>query len=215
MGKIRRGILGGFSGKVGNVVGASWKGIAYMRALPLSVKNPRTLKQRTQRSRFLLATKVLKSLQSVIKSGWALKAKGCSAFNAAMSYTVLSAIKGQYPNFSVDYSKVLISTGNLTGAKDYSTDGYDKMKSNVLWTNNSGTGSAKADDVALIAVFNPTKNEIVTPATKVLRSTASTTMLLPEHWDGDNAHVYLGFIAEDGKEIADSVYLGQYSVRNK
>jgi hypothetical protein len=27
MGKINQGILGGFSGKVGNVVGGSWKGI--------------------------------------------------------------------------------------------------------------------------------------------------------------------------------------------
>ena len=31
MGTIKKGILGGFSGKVGTVVGASWKGISYMR----------------------------------------------------------------------------------------------------------------------------------------------------------------------------------------
>jgi hypothetical protein len=43
MGTIKQGILGGFSGKVGTVVGASWKGIAYMRSLPQKVKNPRTL----------------------------------------------------------------------------------------------------------------------------------------------------------------------------
>ena len=34
MGKINQGILGGFSGKVGTVVGGSWKGTAYMRGLP-------------------------------------------------------------------------------------------------------------------------------------------------------------------------------------
>lgn len=37
MGTIKQGILGGFSGKVGNVVGASWKGIDYIRSLPSSV----------------------------------------------------------------------------------------------------------------------------------------------------------------------------------
>ena len=31
MGTIKQGILGGFSGKVGTVVGSSWKGISYMR----------------------------------------------------------------------------------------------------------------------------------------------------------------------------------------
>jgi hypothetical protein len=30
MGTIKKGILGGFSGKVGTVVGASWKGISYI-----------------------------------------------------------------------------------------------------------------------------------------------------------------------------------------
>jgi hypothetical protein len=34
MGIIKQGILGGFSGKVGNVVGGTWKGIDYMRVLP-------------------------------------------------------------------------------------------------------------------------------------------------------------------------------------
>ena len=34
MGTIKQGILGGFSGKVGTVVGASWKGITYMREIP-------------------------------------------------------------------------------------------------------------------------------------------------------------------------------------
>ena len=33
MGTIKQGILGGFSGKVGTVVGSSWKGISYMRGL--------------------------------------------------------------------------------------------------------------------------------------------------------------------------------------
>ena len=32
MGKIKQGILGGFKGKVGTVIGSSWNGISYMRS---------------------------------------------------------------------------------------------------------------------------------------------------------------------------------------
>ena len=39
MGTIRKGILGGFSGKVGTVVGANRRGTAYMRSLPIKMKN--------------------------------------------------------------------------------------------------------------------------------------------------------------------------------
>ena len=52
MGKIKQGILGGFKGKVGTVIGASWNGIAYMLGLAQSVKNPKTAAQLQQRAYF-------------------------------------------------------------------------------------------------------------------------------------------------------------------
>ena len=52
MGIIKRGILGGFSNKVANVVGTSWKGRAVIKSVPLSVANPRTTPQVNQRNKF-------------------------------------------------------------------------------------------------------------------------------------------------------------------
>ena len=52
MGKIKQGILGGFKGTVGTVIGSSWNGIAYMKGKPRSVKNPRTDAQVQQRNFF-------------------------------------------------------------------------------------------------------------------------------------------------------------------
>ena len=52
MGKIKQGILGGFRGIVGTVVGSSWNGIAYMKGKPQSVRNPRTDAQLQQREFF-------------------------------------------------------------------------------------------------------------------------------------------------------------------
>jgi len=59
MGTIRKGVLGGFSGKVGTVVGSSWKGVSFMRSLPGKVKDPRTLLQLNHR-RFISARSYLK-----------------------------------------------------------------------------------------------------------------------------------------------------------
>jgi hypothetical protein len=52
MGKIKQGILGGFRGTVGTVVGSSWNGITYMKGKPQSVKNPKTDAQLQQRGFF-------------------------------------------------------------------------------------------------------------------------------------------------------------------
>ncbi|MDD4417119.1 MAG: DUF6266 family protein, partial [Proteiniphilum sp.] len=65
MGTIKQGILGGFSGKVGNIVGASWRGIDYIRSMPASVRNPRTVAQVSQRTRFALIGKMLKTFVPV------------------------------------------------------------------------------------------------------------------------------------------------------
>ena len=51
MARLTQGILGGVLGKVGNVVGSSWKGIPVIKAMPLSVANPRTALQVAQRTK--------------------------------------------------------------------------------------------------------------------------------------------------------------------
>ena len=52
MGQSKQGILGGFKGKVGTVIGSSWNGIAYMKGQAQSVRNPKTAAQMTQRNFF-------------------------------------------------------------------------------------------------------------------------------------------------------------------
>ena len=54
MGRISKGILGGFAGTVGTVIGGKWRGIEYMRSRPTGGRsNPSTL-QLAQRIRFAL-----------------------------------------------------------------------------------------------------------------------------------------------------------------
>ena len=59
MGTIKQGILGGFNGKVGTVIGSSWKGITYMKGIPNHTRNPRTEKQIAQRTKMEFARNFL------------------------------------------------------------------------------------------------------------------------------------------------------------
>lgn len=122
MGKINQGILGGFSGKVGNVVGGSWKGIDYMRVKPASVANPRTEDQLDQRSRFVTVLNFLKPMKEFVKVGFKRYAIKMTAFNSAMSYNLHNAVDGFYPNFVINYENALISRGGLTGVLNFFVD---------------------------------------------------------------------------------------------
>lgn len=44
------------------------------------------------------------------------------------------------------------------------------------------------------------------------RSAGTVEVPLPANWVGDDVDVYAGFISTDGKEVANSVYLGQKTV---
>jgi hypothetical protein len=161
MGKIKKGILGGFSGKVGTVVGASWKGIAYMRSLPQKVRNPRTEPQRMQRSKFALSLNFLQPMNGLLRTGWKLQAHRQSPINAAMSYTINNAISGSYPNYSIDPSKVYISRGALAPAVNASASAAQAATVVFNWSDNSGTSAASKTDKVLLAVVNPEKSEAV------------------------------------------------------
>ncbi len=54
MGTIQTGILGGFNGTVGTVVGANWKGISVMRARQKGRKTTFSPAQLQQQARFAL-----------------------------------------------------------------------------------------------------------------------------------------------------------------
>lgn len=113
MGTIKKGILGGFSGKVGTVVGASWKGIAYMRGQAVHTKNPRTAGQIYQRDAIKAVTLALRPIASTLRLTFAEYAKKMSAFNKAVSENYKAAVVNQVGNPVVDYSKLILSKGTL------------------------------------------------------------------------------------------------------
>ena len=66
MARIRNGILGGFSGKVGEVIGQTYQGISTMRAMPKSVSNPKTQAQIEHRAKVSYLGKLLQPLANVL-----------------------------------------------------------------------------------------------------------------------------------------------------
>jgi hypothetical protein len=147
MGIIKRGILGGFSGRIGNVVGSSWKGLAVVKSLPLSVANPRTTAQTTQRSKFsntvafgsLLLTNVIKPL-------WDRAAVYMSGFNAFVQANVGLMPSGADP----DLEGLVISEGPLGTLADVTaTPNY--VAGTVAFTfDNSASGAYQSVDDRII-----------------------------------------------------------------
>ena len=214
MGKINKGILGGFNGKVGTVVGGSWKGISYMRSLAQSITKSRSGSQVKQRTKFALALRFLQPILSFVRAGFKPFAIHQSSYNAAMSYTMRNGIKGEFPEYKLDYEHTLVSRGSLTPAENASA-AVAEGKVTFKWKDNSGIGSAAETDYAMPLVLNTTKRIAVYTDRLATRKDATVALELPTDWKDDSIEAYLSFRALDSKVVANSVHLLSVTGTNK
>jgi hypothetical protein len=212
MGKISQGILGGLSGKVGNVIGGSWKGIDYLRIKPSSVANPKTEGQVSQRNKFTITLEYLQANKDFIKVGYKSYAIKKTEFNAAMSYVLKNGIIGTFPNFNVDYSTALLSRGNLSSPLNASVDLLTANEVTFNWDDNSTDGNASTTDRSMIVAYNPSKKESISLLDGAQRSATTQTLTLPTSYTGENVQLFMAFISLDGKIVSNSVYLGSGTV---
>ena len=164
MGRIKRGILGGFQGKVANVIGQGWKGIDVMRSMPISVANPRTPAQQSTRSKFKDLVEVSKKLGSAyLRKGFSLQAVRKTTFNVFISENMKTQdtyptwkpqafiLAGEYYNVqSIGLSKSVGGpSGDITitldqGMNPYSFAPTDKVSLAGINVGNNGNLTAAA-----------------------------------------------------------------------
>ena len=206
MGKINQGILGGFSGKVGTVVGSTWKSINYMRALAVNVHDAKSEKQLCQRGKFRTVVNFTKTITPFLRVGFQEHEEGRSAVNAATSYLMLHAVEGCADGAVLNFDKVRVSQGSLTAAADASAE-VAANKVTFSWTDNSGAGDAQAEDAAMVLAFNKDRQEAVYLLAAAIRADGTAELPLPTSWDGEALAIYLAFCSADGQHVSNSICL--------
>ena len=206
MATFRQGIPGGFSGKVGTVVGSTWKSINYMRALAVNVHDAKSEKQLCQRGKFRTVVNFTKTITPFLRVGFQEHEEGRSAVNAATSYLMLHAVEGCADDATLNFDKVRVSQGSLTAATD-ATVQVTAGKATFSWTDNSDTGDAQATDTAMALAYNKDRQEAVYRMAIATRADGTAELTLPTNWDGEALAIYLAFCSADGQHVSNSLCL--------
>lgn len=203
MAVVKQGILGGFSGKIGNIVGSSWKGIAVMKTKPLSVANPKTAAQTSQRTDFKNAVDLAKVINSkIIKPLWDRFADRMSGFNDFISKNI-----GDIKPGSDLASKVKISVGQMaaTEISSFSADGTTH-EITISWADDSGEGYKLADDDAYIVVFGPDCEVRLQSAGDLQRNSGGGTLSSMNLRTGYTYYARLAFRRKDGTVVSETSF---------
>jgi len=212
MATMKNDLWGGFSGKIGNVVGVSRNGAFYLRSLPVQVKKSESKKQIAQRNRFSVTHAFLQTCISFIRIGFQSEARAMrSAFNAAMSYNILHAVKVEAPDFEIDYPNVLVSKGPLPTSSILQAS-ISEGALHVQW-DATCEGKATEHDQVMILACNPEKKSAVYDLYTGKRGSLTSQLQLPSQWQGDTVEAYIAFMsANDFTLVSDSQYAGRHRV---
>lgn len=207
MAKFINGAIGTFSGKVGSVIGSSWRNIHYMRGLPKKRTKPFTEAQLAQQMRFGLMGSFLLPLKGLFEIGLANVDDGkATLFNLAMGMN-LAAVTGTYPDFTIDYSKVTFSKGALLKPRGVSvTAGAQEVT--VAWRPGTTPYDGKADDDVYVLLYDRELEVFYTADEVVARAVGEAVIPVDDDTAGHDAEVWLFCVSRDGKLISKTVYGG-------
>lgn len=209
MARFLKGIHGAYSGKVGNVIGSSWRNVSYVRSLPRPSNKPASPLQLAQRDKFSLVMAFLNPLKDLLNIGYSdVMQTNSTGYNQAMRDALKHGVKGDYPNQEIDYSKIRISRGSLSNLAEVAWVETNDLEVEMTWQQARSRFMGNADDSVILLVYNIDKKafDIVEENT---REEEMISIQFPASYSGDTIVGWVFTGHRDGIKTSNSHYLGE------
>ena len=202
MGKIKQGILGGFKGKVGTVIGSSWNGIAYMKGLPQSVKKSNSAAQIMQREFFKEVQQLASQLTAEqLAFLFPSTPQGMSRRNAItqqLSADPLIAEGAKHADLANITSLGNAPTADLPDVSISAT----RSSITISWDAENDWRTTHSDEYPTICVFNVTQKKIfLVHSTVTVGESGTQSFSLSHDAFGIGSDEYSGFMLSTGSKV--------------
>src|ERR1700676_2621261 len=154
MAKMESGVLGIFSGKNGDVVGYKRGGVQCIRSIPRKKNTDHSPVRIAQMAKFGLLTKFLSPLSRFMNQAHKKTFKNISVYNKLCSLNMKEIVTGDYPDFKIDYHKVVITKGSLMAPNDATVACARPGKLVFTWNESIDHHNEQATDHVYITVYD-------------------------------------------------------------
>jgi len=162
--------------------------------------------------RFKLASEFLAPVRKLIQRGFATQKKGKTPFGRAMSYVLLRAIAGDYPDQYIDPAAVRLSEGVLRNPirTEVTREGR-RVTVEVASLADDPEGANEAwDDRLILCAYSPELRVAGINEEKRLREDGSVALELPPLLEDKPVHLYLMVHDRKERKWSNSKYLGEF-----
>lgn len=192
MGILQNGILGPVIGKVGPVVGSTWKGRNTVRKYSIPA-NPNSTAQQAQRGLFAAVVAFARLiLTSVIHPFWASVDSSIGAYAAFLSAN-LNSMTG-----ATSYDKLITGKGNLESVL-IDTATYATGDVTIIW-DGTVNGNGDANDTAFGVVYD-VANDVAFTGTGAVRSEETLSVTVGTGRNASDLKAYLFFHRTEGENL--------------
>ncbi|KLT64724.1 DUF6266 family protein [Pedobacter sp. BMA] len=209
MGIIRKGALGGFSGKAGSIIGSSWNDLDYIKGLYKKSTKPATEKQIEQRLKFALVVAFLSPIKDVLNMGYKGQTNNkATGYNMGVQFALANAITGTSPDFALDHSMLQISKGTLLRPIGVTVTSTAAATLTVSWNPQLNELNGFTDDRLVLLVYNMAQDYFSIKSDFALRGDGTADYVLPADFTGQDVEVYMFYIDRDNIRRSKSTYAG-------
>ena len=197
------------TGLIGPMIVSTWKGIIYTRARPrkTEVKKKGTPGQIAARGRFGYLVHFLRPFHSYLMIGFSNKAVGKTEINAAFTSNYRRTLTGVYPDLSIDYSQLLLSTGKLPGLFEVSLSCNAEGLMEMSWKAEANQ-PGKYDDHLLLVIYSEFHKATDGFIGNASRRDGYCSFPVRKEMQKGRIHLYVGLTSQNRRFASDSQYLG-------
>lgn len=208
MGILKHGPFGMATGKIQNMVSYDLNGKNVFRRIGRTKKKP-TVKQLAVRQKMAVVIKFLKHLGPLIEFGFKAQAITArkSEHNMATSYNTKNATVGEYPEIVMDYSKAMVSQGDLMRPIDPQVE-LLQGKLRFSWQNQPDLDYTNKKDQVMMLAYFPESHDISADVYGALRTAGEDFLPIDNKLQQAWMEVYMAFVSSDRETASDTIYLG-------
>lgn len=210
MGRAKNGILGGFSGKVGPVVGYEMNGEFFIRSKAESKKF--TAAELVNQDKMALVANHLDPLKPLLKVGFKKYFTKTGGYRGAVSYTRKVALVTDDAGFYIDPAIFKISGGDLPQALNPQVSNSTREVHFNWELQEELKQNQRADQLLVLLYHTESSSTLQCIYDGAFRSEKQFSMPYPEKFEGLEFDVYMGFVAADRSAQSDSQYLGKLTL---
>ncbi|WP_256009128.1 DUF6266 family protein [Desertivirga xinjiangensis] len=204
MAKLTGGIFGQVSGQLGGLVYYCLGKTQYIRRLPAKSTKAPTEKQLFRQNGFKLVSALVKPLAELLKMHFA-----GSWYSTTMKLNLKEALVAEGAEAKIDYSKVRLSKGKLTGIYILESILLEPGQLFVKWQ--SFRYRTRGNEVAVMLMYCPDGNRWHSAITNYSVEDGMGGMVIPRYMLGKELHGYIYFLDQKSRAVSDTWYLGAFN----